>query len=48
MLTSEELYKLFSDGEYGVSIHLNKAEVSNGDLQLYFGINGDFAFSNYC
>ena len=46
MLTSEEIYKLFSDEEYGVSIHLNKAEVSNGDLQLYFGINRDFAFSN--
>ena len=46
MLTSEEIYKHFSDTEYGVSIHLNKAEVSNGDLHLYFSINKDFAFSD--
>jgi hypothetical protein len=46
MLTSEEIYELFSDTDYGVSIHLNKAEVLNGDLYLYFGINKDFAFTN--
>lgn len=46
MLTTEEIYKLFVDEEYGVSIHLSRAEVSNGDLLLYISINRDIAFSN--
>lgn len=47
MLTPKELYKLFMDeDECGVAFHALRAEVSNGDLNLYFSINRDPDFTN--
>jgi hypothetical protein len=47
MLTSEELYKLLMDEEEcGISLHVLRAEVAFGDLNLYFNINRDPDFTN--
>ena len=47
MLTPEELYKLLmNEEECGVAFHMLRAEVSNGDLNLYVNINRDPDFTN--